>query len=168
MEVARSKEDFIQEHFQKYESPECPPVWKTLEVISFGLLSKLYDNLKDTSLQKTIAHDFSLPQHIYLKSWLASCSVLRNCIAHHARIWNRRFPVKPKMPDKLSASWINTYTESPVKLYPQLCCMGYLQNVIHPDNDFVKRLKKLFADNPNVDLRAMGFPRDWESQPLWK
>lgn len=166
-EVSRSKEDFIKEHFQKYDSPDFPPVWKTLEVISFGLLSKLFDNLDDVTLQKQIAHDFALPQHIYLKSWMASLSVLRNCIAHHARIWNRRFPVKPKMPSILSKPWISKYIDAPVKLYPQLCCLTYLQNVIHPGNDFLDRMKGLFATYPNVDLRAMGFPADWEKQPLW-
>lgn len=37
-EVARSKETYIKEHFQKYDVPDLPPVWKTLEVVSFGTL----------------------------------------------------------------------------------------------------------------------------------
>ena len=32
-EVARSKEDFLLEHFKKYDSPSMPPVWKTMEVV---------------------------------------------------------------------------------------------------------------------------------------
>lgn len=168
LEITRSKEDFIQEYFEKYDSPEFPPVWKTLETISFGLLSKLVDNLNDVQIQKDIARDFSLPQHIYLKSWMASCSVLRNLIAHHSRIWNRRFAVKPKIPKKLEGAWITSYNEAPVKLYPQLCCLAYLQNAIHPNNVFIKRLKELFRTNPNVDLKAMGFPDNWQSQPIWE
>ena len=30
-EVQRSKEEFIKEHFIKYDKPEFPPAWKTLE-----------------------------------------------------------------------------------------------------------------------------------------
>ena len=33
-EVFRSKEDFIQEHFDKYANLIMPPVWKMLEVVS--------------------------------------------------------------------------------------------------------------------------------------
>ena len=35
VELSRSKEEFLQEHFAKYSSPSMPPVWKTLEVVSF-------------------------------------------------------------------------------------------------------------------------------------
>lgn len=38
-EVSRSNEDFIKEHSEKYTYPALPPVWKTLEVVSFGTLS---------------------------------------------------------------------------------------------------------------------------------
>ena len=41
-ELKRSKEEFIQEDFQKYTSPDVPHVWKTLKITSFGLLSKLF------------------------------------------------------------------------------------------------------------------------------
>ena len=80
-----SKEDFLIEHFAKYDNPSYPPAWKTLEVSSFGTLSKLYCNLADNNLKKQIAREFGLPQHLYLESWIKSLSVLRNCIAHHAR-----------------------------------------------------------------------------------
>ena len=43
-ELGRCRDEFILEHFQKYDSPEFPPSWKTLEVASFGTLSKLYNN----------------------------------------------------------------------------------------------------------------------------
>ncbi len=166
-ELNRSKEDFIQDHYIKYDTPEFPPVWKTLEVISFGTLSKLYTNFADVLVKKRIARDFNLPQHIYLESWITCCAVLRNYIAHHARIWNRKFPVKPKLPKHLNGSWIAEYTDAPVKLYPQFCCLAYLQNRIHPDNHFAQRLKELFVEYPNVDVKAMGFPVNWGSDPLW-
>jgi abortive infection bacteriophage resistance protein len=52
-ELKRSKEDFLIEHFAKYDTPPYPPVWKTLEVSSFRTLSKLYCNLVDNNLKKT-------------------------------------------------------------------------------------------------------------------
>jgi abortive infection bacteriophage resistance protein len=83
-------------------------------------------------------------------------------------VWNRKYPVKPQMPKKLCNAWISKYNEAPLKLYPQLCCMAYMQNTIHPDNDFTQQLKALLAKYPNVDTRAMGFPVDWQDEPLWR
>lgn len=167
-ELKRSKEDFISGHFAKYTSPEFPPVWKTLEAVSFGTLSKLLENFGDKHVKKVIAREFNLPQHLYLESWIKCIAVLRNCIAHHSRIWNRKFPLKPQMPQKLNGMWIDCSGIERAKLYAQLCCLAYLQNQIHPDNDFKQQLKSLLQAHPNVDVAAMGFPAGWENEPLWK
>lgn len=167
-EIRRSKEDFIQEHFAKYDVPEVPPVWKTLEVTSFGVLSKLFYNLNDIKVKKKIAREFNLPQHICLESWIRSIVVLRNCLAHHARIWNRRFSQMPAMPCNLRGNWIDTNHVRPVKLYVLLSCLAYLQDNIHPNNDFKIKLKELLAQYPHINLHAMGFPANWQKEPLWK
>jgi len=167
-ELQRSKEDFIQEHYARYDEPPCPPAWKTLEITSFGTLSKLYCNLSDTAVKKQIAHDFGLPQHVYLESWTKCIAVLRNCCAHHVRIWNRRFPLKPQLPHRLSGAWIGKAQTEQVKLYAQLCCLIYLQNVIHPDNTFRTTLLRLLEAHPNVDVRAMGFPEGWQEEAIWQ
>lgn len=166
-ELKRSKEDFINDHFIKYDNPTFPPVWKTLEIVSFGTLSKLYDNLADNSVKKVIARELGLPQHIYLESWIKSIAALRNCVAHHARVWNRRYPVKPQLPKKLPAPWIGTQNVQPIKLYAQLCCLAYLQDNIHPDNNFKQDLISLLDEYQNVDAIAMGFPSNWQNSTLW-
>lgn len=162
-ELKRSKEDFINEHFSKYTSPPFPPIWKTLEVVSFGTLSKLFENFSDKHVKKIIAREFNLPQHLFLESWIKCIAVLRNCIAHHSRIWNRKFPLKPQLPLKLNGMWVDCSSIERAKLYAQLCCLAYLQNQIHPDNDFKQQLKSLLQTHPNVDVAAMGFPADWEN-----
>lgn len=165
-ELKRSKEDFLVEHFARYDDPPYPPAWKTLEVSSFGTLSKLYCNLSDNALKKQIAREFGLPQHLYLESWIKSLSVLRNCIAHHARIWNRKYPWKPQLPKKLQNPWIHEAVLQE-KLYAQLCCVAYLMDAVCPDNDFRRKLKTLLEDYPIVDVAAMGFPKQWYNEPLW-
>lgn len=168
-EIHRSKEDFIQEHFDRYDSPDVPPVWKTLEVTSFGTLSKLYCNFKDNHIKKQIARQFNLPQHEVLESWIKCIVLLRNCIAHHARLWNRRFPQMPQLASlRLRGAWIDCTQIRPSKLYAQLCCLAYLQDSIYPGNDFKEQLKILFKEYPLINIFHMGFPRDWEIQPLWK
>lgn len=167
-ELKRSKEDFLIEHFAKYDTPPYPPAWKTLEVSSFGTLSKLYCNLADNNLKKQIAREFGLPQHLYLESWIKSLSVLRNCIAHHARIWNRKYPWKPQLPKKLQNPWIQNKAVSQEKLYAQLCCVAYLMDAIRPSNNFKRNLKALLSEYSIVDSAAMGFPKLWYNEPLWK
>ena len=166
-ELARSKEEFLQEHFAKYDSPSMPPVWKTLEVVSFGNLSKLYANMKDTEVKKQVARSLGLPQYLYLESWMRSLTVLRNCCAHHGRAWNRRYPAMPQLPQRLPLAWVETQHVRPMKLYAQLCTLLYLEHSITPNSQIKNRLLDLFAKYPTISLKQMGFPRDWKSQPLW-
>lgn len=168
-ELRRSKEDFIKEHFERYDKPSFPPAWKTLETVSFGTLSKLYQNFFDKADKKAVANDFALPHHEFLNSWLESLTVLRNLCAHHARIWNRRYALKPKMPKILRGSkWLTDFSFQPDKIYPQLCCIAYLLNGIDTKNNFVTDFKKILRKYPTVDVAAMGFPNDWKAEPLWQ
>lgn len=89
-----------------------------------------------------------------------------NCIAHHARIWNRKYPWKPQLPKKLQNPWIHEAVLQE-KLYAQLCCVAYLMDAVCPDNDFRRKLKTLLEDYPIVDVAAMGFPKQWYNEPLW-
>ena len=167
-EISRSQEEFITEHFAKYDTPEFPPVWKTLEVISLGTLSKLYANFSDHSAKDLMAKDFGLPQHLVLGSWLASITILRNKCAHHARVWNRRYPVMPELPRKTPFPWIKNRNMPPYKLYAQICCIAYWLRTIHPSSTFTKDIKNLLTKYPVVDPAAMGFPHDWQDEPLWQ
>lgn len=167
-ELSRTKEDFIIDHFTKYDTPDVPPVWKTLEITSFGTLSKLFCNLSDNVLKKAIAREFSLPQHKVFESWIKSAVALRNCLAHHSRVWNRVYPIKPQIPSRLRSTWITNTTLQSNKLYPQLCCLQYIQNAMCPINGFCGQLKSLLNQHPNIDVAAMGFPTNWQNEPLWK
>ena len=37
-----------------------------------------------------------------------------------------------------------------------------------PQNDMKDHLKQLLSQFPNVDITAMGFPLNWEEEPLWQ
>lgn len=166
-EVSRSKEDFIQDHFKKYDKPSMPPVWKTLEVASFGTLSKLFCNMSDASVKKKVATSFALPQYKYLESWIRSLTVLRNCCAHHARIWNRRFPWKPQLPQKLPLNWIDSAHILPMKLFAMLTVILYLEQSIIPRFPVKERLTRLLSNQSRFRLKSMGFPENWHDQQLW-
>ena len=167
-ELQRSKDDFIKEHFIKYNLNGYPPAWKLIELTSFGCLTKLYFNFSDTAVKKKIAREYGVPQHEILESWMKSINALRNACAHHSRIWNKVMAVKPQLPRKLKNVWLLNTSVAPNRLYAILCCMTYWLNAIAPNNTLTKDFKALLNAYPNVDTRAMGFPEDWESEPLWE
>ena len=166
-EILRSKEDFISEHYKKYTGPDFPPAWKTIEVISFGTLSKILSNLKDSSIKKLIAREFNLPQHLVLENWVKCLVNLRNCIAHHARVWNRNFPAIPQFNISLRGKWVSNFNVNHVKLYPQLCLIEYFIQNIHVECRFKEKLIELLDKNPTIDINAMGFPKNWKNEALW-
>ena len=166
-EVERSREDFIVDHYDRYNEPDLPPVWKTLEVTTFGTLSKLFSNFKDNAIKKKIAREFNLPQHIILESWVKCAVVMRNYLAHHSRVWNRSFPIIPQTNTRLRGRWITQRVENDSKLYLHLCYLKYMLDSIKPGNHFVTDLKNLLQKHSNVDISAMGFPVRWQEEALW-
>ena len=166
-EYQRSKEDFINEHKRNYDKPFFPPAWKTLELVSLGTLSKLYYNFQDNKLKKRIARQFNLPQQEVLESWMRSLSVLRNYCAHHSRIWNRSLPNAPQLKVPLRGPWINIEKVDANKLYAIVCCIAYWLDSMEYGIKFKTEIKTLLNSYPQVDPKAMGFPSNWETEPLW-
>ena len=167
-EVRRSKEDFIKDHFKNYDKLEFPPAWKTLELVSFGTLSKLYYNFTDNKSKKAIAREFNLPQHEVLESWMRSLASLRNCCAHHSRIWNRHFNAVPQMKMSLRGPWITDFSIDFNRLYAVLCVVVYLLVAINRSDMFKAQFNNLLNKYTMVNVTSMGFPEDWKNEPLWK
>lgn len=168
-EIERSKDIFIKEHKKKYRDDlRFPPAWKTLELTSFGSLSKLYGNLKNTIESKNIiAQELGAVNHTYLPSWLQSISQIRNYCAHHSRLWNRNLPGTPKLLPNPPCNWINDVPKDTSKLYIHLCIMRYLANTIAPENSFSIKLQELINKYPSFDPNALGMKPNWSSEPLW-
>lgn len=169
-EVDRSKDTFIKEHKKIYKDDlRFPPAWKTLELTSFGSLSKLYGNLKNTIKSKdNIAQELGAVNHTYLPSWLQSIAQIRNYCAHHSRLWNKNLPGTPKLLPKPPHNWVSNVPTDTSKLYIHLCIMKYLVNIIAPENSFSIKLQDLLLKYPSVDPNALGMKPDWIKEPLWK
>jgi len=171
LEIERSKDAFIKEHKKKHKDDlRFPPAWKTLELTSFGSLSKLYGNLKNNIKSKDIiAKEYGTANHTFLPSWLQSIAQIRNYCAHHSRIWNKNLPGRPKLLPNPPNPWISdVITESDFQfLYIHLCCLKYLLDTIKPSNNFKTNLVNLLAKFPSVDPNALGLKNNWQNQPLW-
>jgi abortive infection bacteriophage resistance protein len=168
-QLNRSQEDFIKHYKKKYTNPARPPVWMALEVSTIGTLSKIYDNLILSTEKKAVARHFGLGHPFVLESWMKTFSHIRNICAHHSRLWNRPITIIPIFPQKPIDLWVEQGSFSePHKLYASLCCIRYFLNRISPGNNFGQKIGDLLDLFPTSNLSAMGFPKDWESEPLWK
>lgn len=171
VELSRTKDITIKNHFKNHKDDlRFPPSWKSLEQTSFGSLSKLYGNLKNTINSKDlIAIEFGAVNHTYLPSWLQSIAQIRNYCAHHSRLWNKNLPGTPKLLSNPPFSWLEDVPKQHEfqRLYIHLCIMKYMLNTILPNNDFSEKLVDLFKKYPNVDPNALGMKNNWKDEPLW-
>jgi abortive infection bacteriophage resistance protein len=165
-EFKRSDEEFINAFKNKYTNP-IPPSWMTLEITSFGTLSLLYKNLKPSRQKREIANYFGLPDSVF-ETWIHSIVYLRNVCAHHTRLWNRAMSIQPQIPRAPRKQWLNNTNVTNNRTYFILSMVAYLLQTINPNNRFTIKFKALLAKYPNVDPKALGFPTNWENEPLWK
>lgn len=170
-EITRSKDIFIKSHKIKHKDDlRFPPSWKTLELTSFGALSKIYGNLKnDVKSKAVIAKELGLVNHTFLPSWLQSLAQIRNYCAHHSRLWNKNLPGRPKLLPNPPYLWVSQVPEEKDMhmLYIHLCCIRYLLNIIQPQNNFKIQLVELLEKYPSVDPNALGLKVNWLNEPLW-
>ncbi len=154
------REEFISHYRNKYYSPELPPSWMVFEILSFGTVSFIFKELELQS-RKKISKLFDLDEKI-MSSWSHSISYFRNLCAHHCRIWDRTFTIKPK-----KAKAYREYLVENDKLYVQLVIIQVLMQKITIDSHWSDNLKILIQEYSSIPLKDMGFPQDWDNLTLW-
>lgn len=164
-EYGKSKEEFILHYKHTYCEP-YPPSWILGELLTIGNVNAVYRNIKQNRIRKRIAKRFGLPINVF-ESWLTVLAVTRNACGHHARVWNKQNAIQPALPNCPVGAWITLPTDTK-RTYFDLCIVKYLLNVISPNNEMRSKLTWLFIRFPEIDLKALGFPKGWEMEPLWK
>jgi abortive infection bacteriophage resistance protein len=87
---------------------------------------------------------------------------LRNLCAHHSRLWNRKFVIKPVITKRHEQ-----FLKSNDRCYSMAVVVEDLLRIIAPGTSWAHRLRHLLATNPFADPAAMGFPAGWEAEPFW-
>jgi abortive infection bacteriophage resistance protein len=149
-------------HFFKRYADQTPPSWMAMEAFSFGDVSVTYKKMKG-ELRSPIASSFKL-QHDILESWLHALAFGRNICAHHARVWNRTFTIKPKIPKQYLEVWPRKAQD---RLYTLCCVIHHMMNVIADGSAWSSRLRDLVDERPNIPLDLMGFPLSWKDHSFW-
>jgi abortive infection bacteriophage resistance protein len=164
-EYNTSKEDFII-HFKNTYQDNYPPSWMLAEIIPLGVLTRIYQNIKNNAIRKMIAQEFYLNIPV-LESWMTIITVTRNNCCHHSRIWNKTYGLNALLIKRLSRPWIGT-TINHRKIYFSLCIIKYFMNTIVPNNDMTIKLSELLQKYPSIDIKAMGFSSNWIDEDLWR
>jgi abortive infection bacteriophage resistance protein len=165
-EIDRTKEDFI-DHFRNKYVNSFPPAWMISEIIPLGVLCGIYNNIKNIRVKKKVANHFNLPFLVF-SSWILILANLRNVCCHHNRMWNKDHLVIPVNLKSTALPWINSSTTDMKRIYYRICIIKYFLFTVSPNNTFTQKLKSLLAAYPTIDIKAMGFPSNWQEDPLWK
>jgi abortive infection bacteriophage resistance protein len=150
----QKRDIFIRHYYDHYDSPEFPPSWMVFETLSMGTVSLAYKFL-NLDLRKQIAQYFAVDEKI-LVSWIHALVYTRNLCAHHSRLWNRVFTIKPIAMKRYKQ--MMTPTE---KFSAQAAATEILLNTIAPNHHWQKHLNELLDDHAIVDKKHMGFSSDW-------
>ena len=164
-ELNHSKEEFIT-HFKETYSDPFPPAWMLSEILPLGVMTNIYSNIKNKKIKKRVSQSFHL-QIAPFESWMTIVTLTRNLCCHHARVWNKQNTLRPMIPNIIVKPWINLPTDT-LRIYFDMCIIKYFLNIISPGNDMLDKMQALFAEYPEVDLGALGFPSgNWQEEPLW-
>lgn len=167
-ESSRSREPFIQHFIEKYgDVHDHLPLWMLAEIMSFGRTLTFFNGVDD-EMRRTIAREYGI-EDVMLQSWLGALNVVRNICAHHGRLWNRELGYKIFIPRRKKYPEWHTPVEIPNnRMFAILTVLRFLLRQVAPTSKWPDRLRTLFQDYPEVPIRWMGFPKDWEKSPLWK
>jgi abortive infection bacteriophage resistance protein len=168
-EVDRSSEPFV-EHFRNTyaEYPDLP-IWMLTEIMSFGTLTRMYRGMNKHD-QRVISNRYRL-QPLDFGTFLLHLAYVRNLCAHHLRLWDCVWSVKPSLPkgkywdppllptnDRLFSTVVLTY-----HLLVNCPAIGTFAT------DWRDRLRGLLSNPPNTPnaLTNMGMPKNWQDHPMW-
>jgi abortive infection bacteriophage resistance protein len=147
-----------------------PPIWAACEVMSFGLLSRFYANIKQASTKKKIARTYDMGGPL-LESFLTHASYLRNLCAHHSRLWNRSFTITFSLPTSQPAAILPALNRDPAATrlaYNSIVLLAHIMRIVSPASDWKHRLRDHLDTLNRPNHSEMGFPVGWESMTFWQ
>lgn len=161
-EESRSSELFIHHFRTKYNEERELPIWMATELLSFGTLSAMYAGV-NLQTQKAIAAPFALDHHV-VKSWFHFLTVVRNTCAHHGRLWDRLFRVKPQIP-RNPVRW--PFRVESGSSYCALMVMRDLLKRIDPLCTWRSRIYDYLNACDRMQMTGMRVPEEWNEFGVW-
>jgi abortive infection bacteriophage resistance protein len=156
----------VKHHQNKYN--DLLPIYKFIELPTFGQLSKLFKNLLVEDKDQIVNNYYKSyhkvnPKHI--TSWLLTITEVRNTCAHHEKLFDNVFEIS-SLRHKV---WKDISTKTPngkeiFSIYAIFLIFKYLIQDTELFNESIDNLNKLFKKystiiNPIEDLK---FPENWK------
>ena len=164
-ELSLSREDFVKHHQRKYGGQL--PIWAAVEVMGWGSLAYLY-RLSPIAVCDVIAARMKLTA-AQLGSWIRALNIVRNYSAHHARMFNRVYTLKPRLPKVETHPELAAAKKALNRCFGQLTLIQYLLTVLGIGNrTLLPRTLSTYPDIPALPISHMGTPKDWQTLPLWQ
>ncbi|UZX16382.1 Abi family protein [Thermus sp. PS18] len=156
-------------HFQAKYTDAFPPIWLLCETISFGTLARFLDNIRDAELGKKVASAVGLP-FSYLKKAVRHLVVVRNIVAHHGRLWDRKitaFTLGSPEKHPITLRVALQQATDPQRVYRTLALLVYIGGVVGYHREWYPRLRELLEEYGDYLYSRMGFPEGWETLEVW-
>lgn len=168
-EARRSRELFVGHFRAQYAEFPDLPIWMATEVMSFGSLSRMFSGMLRED-QRAVASRYHV-QPFHLGSWLHHLVYVRNLCAHHSRLWDRVWSIKPELPP--GRVWTPPLVSGNGRLYATLLMLLDLLRRCPAAPPFAHewraRLQAHLQNPPQApqSLQKMGFTADWSAHPFW-
>lgn len=157
-----SQDEYTLRFKAKYPRVSLPPIWICSEMLSLGQLARWIGNARLREDREDVTRAYGLSDAVLLP-FLQHLTGVRNLCAHHARLWNRRWPAFPWPRPPRDAL---TALRPGEGLYNTLVFVDYLMDVISPGNSWAQRLVALLEERPET-VSEMDFPPDWSEIVDW-
>ncbi len=163
----------LQQDYQEYSRGKYPyrfancPIWAAAEVMSFGRLSRWYEDTR-RPMRRAIARHYGIDEKI-LTSILRHLVRVRNICAHHERLWDRDLQSTFRIPDRLGSDRKSSrfFNQTEIhKIYNMLLVVAYLMKRINPCAGWPQRLIALLDEYGHLPRSSMGMPPDWQAKLL--
>lgn len=151
-EITRNNRSPFIKNFQDNYVGGKIPLYAVIEVTSFGVLSKMYKNMKNED-KKEIAKEFHT-KYFYLESWIENLAYVRNICAHYGRLYGARLTKTPKLYEEYLGKVSNN------TIFATILYLKDISNEISY-RKFYKGLTELVKTYSSIDLKPLGFIDDW-------
>jgi abortive infection bacteriophage resistance protein len=167
-DASRSNETFVTHFRQSYAQFPDLPIWVAMELMSFGSLSQMFKFMFQAE-QHAVSTRYGLGFAV-LKNWMHHLVYVRNLCAHHSRLWDRSFAIKPI----ILKAWHALKVPAGNRLFATFLLMRHLLKrcpaISAFASDWRDRVNALMQNPPAIPdpLGRMGMPANWNQHPVWK
>lgn len=151
-QARRNKKPLVLHNLSKYGQL---PIWAEVEIASMGTLSKVYGALSSREASVEISSCYRM-RPAQFAGWLRYLTQLRNMVAHHDRLYNRMFAVRPKL-------FAEHRDVDNARLFPAFIVLLKLLDELNPSQAQRHRVElgRIIAAHSGVNLGPAGFPEQW-------